>query len=88
MAQEPWGVMRILLVQTGFLGDVVLSTPLIAAIKERHPGSELWMLVTPQAVDLVKADPLLAGVLCFDKKGRDRGPVSYTHLTLPTIYTV
>ena len=65
--------MRILLVQTGFLGDVILSTPLIAAIRRLHPGAELWMSVTPQARDLVKADPLLAGVLVFDKRGSHRG---------------
>ncbi|NLF24343.1 MAG: glycosyltransferase family 9 protein, partial [Deltaproteobacteria bacterium] len=61
MASQRGGMKRILLVQTGFLGDVVLSTPVIAAVHQRHPGCELWMLVTPQAKGLLGADPLVAG---------------------------
>ncbi len=65
--------MRILLVQTSFLGDTVLSTPVIAALKKLHPKAELWMLTTPAATTLVQRDPLLAGVIPFAKRGRDRG---------------
>ena len=54
--------MRILLVQTGFLGDTVLATPLIGAIHTLFPGSELWILTTVQAKPLVENNPLLAGV--------------------------
>lgn len=64
--------MRILLVQTSFLGDVILSTPVIAAIRRRFPNSEIWMLTTPAARGLVERDPYLAGVLTFDKNGAER----------------
>jgi heptosyltransferase II len=60
--------MKILLVQTSFLGDVVLSTPVIAGIKKLYPESALWMLTTPLAKDLVCRDPLLSGVIVFDKR--------------------
>lgn len=65
--------MKLLLVQTSFLGDTVLSTPVIAALKRRFPDAELWMMVTPQAKPLVERDPDLAGVLAFDKRGADAG---------------
>lgn len=65
--------MKILLVQTSFLGDTILSTPLIAAIKKLYPQSELWMMTTAQSRDLVANDPLLSGVIVFDKAGKDRG---------------
>lgn len=65
--------MKILLVQTSFLGDTVLSTPVIAAIKKLYPTAELWMMVTPQAKALVERDPLLAGVIVFAKRGADAG---------------
>ncbi|HDS15227.1 MAG TPA: glycosyltransferase family 9 protein [Proteobacteria bacterium] len=65
--------MKILLVQTSFLGDTILSTPLIAAIKQLYPKSELWMMTTPLAADLVKRDPLLTGVLPFAKRGSATG---------------
>lgn len=66
--------MRILLVQTAFLGDVVLSTPVIAALKELHPKSEIWMMTTPAGKALVEHDPLLEGVVVFDKRKGDAGP--------------
>lgn len=65
--------MKILLVQTSFLGDTVLSTPVIGALKRLFPQSELWMMTTPAAAALVRRDPLLAGVLEFDKRGAERG---------------
>ena len=65
--------MKILLVQTSFLGDTILSTPLIAALKKLHPDAELWMMTTPLAATLVKRDPLLAGVIPFAKRGPEKG---------------
>ncbi len=65
--------MRILLVQTSFLGDTILSTPLIAALKQLHPRAELWMMTTPLATTLVKRDPLLAGVITFAKRDSESG---------------
>jgi heptosyltransferase-2 len=66
--------MRILLVQTSFLGDTVLSTPVIAALKELNPTAELWMMTTPAAAALVRRDPLLAGIIPFAKRREERGP--------------
>ncbi len=65
--------MKILLVQTGFLGDMVLSTALIAAIKRLYPQSELWAMTTPLARELLVRDPLLAGVLTFEKRKGESG---------------
>jgi heptosyltransferase-2 len=65
--------MNIVLVQTSFLGDVVLSTPLIAAIHSLHPDARLWFLTTPVGAAVVERDPGLAGVIVFDKHGVDRG---------------
>lgn len=65
--------MKILLVQTSFLGDTILSTPLIAGLKKLYPESELWMMTTPLAATLVKRDPLLTGVIPFAKRDSNRG---------------
>ncbi|MEA3333665.1 MAG: lipopolysaccharide heptosyltransferase II [Pseudomonadota bacterium] len=65
--------MKILLVQTSFLGDTILSTPLIAGLKKLYPEAELWMMTTPPAATLVKRDPLLAGVIPFAKRGSESG---------------
>ena len=65
--------MKILLVQTSWLGDTVLSTPVIAGIKKIYPQAELWMMTTLAASELITRDPLLAGVLIFDKRSKDKG---------------
>lgn len=65
--------MKILLAQTSFLGDTILSTPVIAAIKSIYPHSQLWMLTTPLSAGLVSRDPLLSGVIPYDKRVRDSG---------------
>ncbi len=63
----------ILIIQTGFLGDVVLSTPVIAAMKELYPSSKITFLTTPQAKDLLLDNPDLHEVLVYDKRGADAG---------------
>lgn len=65
--------MKILLVQTSFLGDTILSTPVIGAIKSAYPDAELWMMTTPLSTELVRRDPMLAGVIPFDKRGAASG---------------
>lgn len=65
--------MKILLVQTGFLGDVVLSLPVLNNLRQIYPQAELSVLTTPQAADLVRYHPGVAETLIFDKRGGDRG---------------
>jgi heptosyltransferase-2 len=65
--------MKILIVQTSFLGDTILSTPVIAGVEKTHPGAEIWMMTTPLSSALIRRDPLLTGVIPYDKRGKDRG---------------
>jgi lipopolysaccharide heptosyltransferase II len=71
---------RLLLVQTAFLGDIILTTPLIAALRRHLPQAELAMLVTPAAVPLVAAHPGLDRVIVDDKRGTGRGARGLVHL--------
>lgn len=65
--------MRILLVQTSFFGDLILSTPVIAALKKAHPKAELYLLTTVSGKALVERDPLVHAVLTFAKRGKEAG---------------
>jgi hypothetical protein len=65
--------MRILIVQTSYLGDTILSTPVIAAVRQLYPQAKLWMMTTPAATGLVARDPLLEGVIAFDKRHQAAG---------------
>ncbi len=65
--------MKILLVQTGFLGDVVLSTPLINNLRKLYPPAQISVMTTPLAAPLVASHPEVAQVITFDKRGADSG---------------
>lgn len=60
--------MRILIIQTAFIGDVVLATPVIEKLKEKFPNSEIDFLVRKGNENLVLNHPKLRDVLIFDKK--------------------
>ena len=64
---------KILVVQTSFLGDVVLTLPLIAEIKRRFPDSGLSVLCRAQVKGLLADHPGIDEVLIFDKTGAQRG---------------
>src|SRR5438132_1512601 len=65
----------LLVVQTSFLGDVVLTTPLLTALRRAVAPRRLAMLVRPEAVPLVAGHPDVDQVLVDDKRGRDAGLV-------------
>lgn len=58
---------RILISRTDRLGDVVLSTPVIKALREKFPQAYLAMMVSPGAKDIVEGNPYLDEVIIFDK---------------------
>jgi heptosyltransferase II len=63
----------VLVAQTSFLGDVVLTTPLLTALRERIRPRQLAVLVRPEAVPLVDGHPDVDVVLVDDKRGAQRG---------------
>jgi heptosyltransferase-2 len=66
-------VRNILIVQTAFLGDVVLTLPLLQTVKQRFPAANIDMVVTPQAAGLLANRPDLRKAIVFDKRGKDTG---------------
>lgn len=62
--------MASLVIQTSFLGDVVLTTPLLAELASRGPVD---IVVTPAAAPLLANHPAVRDVIVFDKRGGDDG---------------
>ncbi|HLZ45125.1 MAG TPA: lipopolysaccharide heptosyltransferase II [Gemmatimonadales bacterium] len=60
-----------LVIQTAFLGDVVLTTPLLAALAARHGPVDV--VTTPLAAPLLETHPAVRTVIPYDKRGKDRG---------------
>lgn len=64
---------RILLIPKGYLGDLVLTTPVLEALKSSDPTVSITMVVPPQFAELVKRDPLVDEVIVFDRREVARG---------------
>lgn len=62
---------RALVIQTAFLGDVVLTTALLTALAARHGPVDV--VTTPGAAPLLETHPAVRRVIPYDKRGRDRG---------------
>ncbi len=58
---------RILLVQLGDLGDVVLTTPTVHSLKHAFPDCELLILVRKPFGDILTNDPALQVILQIEK---------------------
>jgi heptosyltransferase-3 len=56
---------NILIIQLGDIGDVVLTTPTIRAVKEAYPAARVSILVRKPFGSLLVADPHLAEVVEF-----------------------
>ncbi len=69
----PGDCARLLIVQTSFLGDVVLSTPVFAAVRRHYPAAHITVLVRPECAGVLRGHPAIDAVLIDDKRGRDRG---------------
>ncbi len=65
--------MRALIIETAFVGDVIVSLGLAREIKRLEPGSFVAYLVRPEAADIVRACPDVDEVIHFDKYGDERG---------------
>jgi heptosyltransferase II len=60
--------LKILLIQTGFIGDVVLSTSLVKALASHYPKAEIDLVLNPGTVDLLKSDPRIHHIHTLDKR--------------------
>lgn len=62
--------MASIVIQTSFLGDMVLTTPLIAALAERGPVD---VVATPASAGLLANNPHVRAVIVYDKRRAARG---------------
>ncbi len=60
-----------LVIQTAFLGDVVLTTPLLSALARRDGPVDV--VTTPAAAPLLEGHPAVGRVIRYDKRGADAG---------------
>ncbi|MDP2928830.1 MAG: glycosyltransferase family 9 protein, partial [Candidatus Omnitrophota bacterium] len=64
---------RILIVRMDRIGDVVLSTPAIKAVRDEYPDSYIAVLVRPYARGIMDGNPYVNEVITYDKSGGEKG---------------
>ena len=69
---------RALVVQTSFIGDTVLTTPLIANLASR---ATVDVVVTATSAPLLENNPAIDQLIVYDKRGADRGVAGFVRLT-------
>jgi len=60
--------MKLLVLQTAFIGDLIMTTPIFKAIKQEFPDSEIHALTIPSASIILKHNPYISKIIEFDKK--------------------
>ncbi|MEK6725974.1 MAG: lipopolysaccharide heptosyltransferase II [Deltaproteobacteria bacterium] len=68
---------NILVVQTAFPGDIVLTTPLFKGLKKSFPESLLTVVTTPQGCELLQDLKEIDSLISYDKKGKDSGELRF-----------
>jgi len=63
---HPEGVSSILVVRLYFIGDVLLSTPVLNALKTTFPGARLSVLIKKRARQVLEANPFVDEVIEYD----------------------
>jgi len=64
---------KILVIQTAFIGDVILVTPLFRAIRQELMGSQTYLIVIPETKSIVENNPFVKQLWIYDKKGKQKG---------------
>ena len=72
-------VKKILVIDLAFIGDVILATPTMRALKAHFPNASLTMLTIPVTAEIAAMDPYVdevlvyAGIKVFSVCGARRG---------------
>lgn len=69
--------MASLVVQTSFLGDVVLTTPLIAELARR---GEVDVVATRPGAEILSNNPAIRNTVVYEKRGADRGLAGFARI--------
>ncbi len=64
---------KVLIVPKGFIGDIVLTSPVFEALKRSAPDVHITVLVPPNVADFVRRDIYVDEVIAFDRRSEFSG---------------
>ncbi len=65
-------IKKVLLITLTNIGDIVLTTPVVSALKREFSDAQLDVMVGPQGRDIFGKHPAISGVIIYDKHIRVR----------------
>jgi heptosyltransferase-2 len=68
---------KILVIQTAFPGDAVLTLPFIQELKKQKPDYSIDVLCIPLTAEIFEASPSINSVIPLDKKGKQKSFLSF-----------
>lgn len=64
---------KILVIQTAFLGDIILTTAFLRQLRRQEPEAEITLLTTKAGGALLSDNPWFVNVRIYDKRGEHKG---------------
>ncbi len=65
-------IQKILVIQTAFLGDAILTLPLIQKVNEKHPQCIIDVLCIPLTEEIFSASPFVNSTIVYDKRNKQK----------------
>lgn len=70
---DPATIRRLLVRSTNWIGDVVMISPALAALRRRFPSARIEIVALPHLAECFAGNPAIDEVVPFDRRGADRG---------------
>lgn len=64
---------KAVIIQTAFLGDVVLTLPLVQELKRNYPHCLIDVVVIPRCAEIIENHPDVNEIILFDKRKSEKG---------------
>lgn len=72
--------MRIVVACPNWIGDAVMATPALAALKAAHPESQITLIARPYVAPVFEAAPYADEIIHWEKRGQGEGLLRLAHL--------
>src|SRR5947208_1082646 len=70
---DPAGIRRILIRVNNWIGDVVMISPAVRALRAHYPGARVALLAKSWVIDTLRGDPVYDDLIEYDSAVRHRG---------------
>lgn len=81
-------MMRVLIIQTGDIGDLIVSTPALSALREAHPQAHITLLATSHAAPVVMDIGLVDEIITFDAAQFNRTTAFFKPANLRKVFAL